>query len=433
MPPFLWTQKQDIGPSSRTSHGLAYDSVRQQVVLFGGDPGGPPLGDTWTWDGDLWTQLQDIGPAARHGLAIAFDAAAQQIILFGGASGSTLLSDTWAWDGEAWTQLADTGPQARSGHALAFDGARQRTVLFGGRGGGGPLDDTWEWDGQEWTQIQDVGPSERRGHAMTVDVQGSRVVLFGGAGSDGTGLGDTWAWDGATWTQIADTGPEPRAGASMVTAGTIVLFGGINSIDPLLAPADRVVYGDSWRLAGDAWTKVQDIGPAPRWGHGMAFRNEAARLLLFGGSTVFAPPQDAALQPGVRNDTWEHVEPGTAPDPDPGTDPGTQPVEVESVTVSPDTTTAVDDVLDVTVNLTGPTPADITLSAYLFVDDGGGNYQVVEPPGFTWDQPITVPAGNSIVQFQISRDGTALPSGSYALGVGVDGGSALQGGMFTVA
>ena len=43
MPPFFWTQKQDIGPSSRTSHGLTYDAARKRVLLFGGDPGGPPL------------------------------------------------------------------------------------------------------------------------------------------------------------------------------------------------------------------------------------------------------------------------------------------------------------------------------------------------------------------------------------------------------
>ena len=133
MPSFFWTQKQDIGPSRRTSHALAYDSERTQVVLFGGDPGGPPLDDTWAWDGALWTQVADTGPSARHSLAMVFDSARKQIVLFGGASGSNLLADTWTWNGTEWTQVADTGPAARSGHALAYDDARKRIVLFGGR------------------------------------------------------------------------------------------------------------------------------------------------------------------------------------------------------------------------------------------------------------------------------------------------------------
>ena len=110
MASFFWTQKQDIGPSSRTSHGLTYDGERQRVILFGGDPGGPPLADTWGWDGALWTQVADTGPTARHGLAMAFDSARKCIVLFGGASGSNLFGDTWTWDGTGM----DAGRRHRS-------------------------------------------------------------------------------------------------------------------------------------------------------------------------------------------------------------------------------------------------------------------------------------------------------------------------------
>jgi hypothetical protein len=33
---FLWTQKEDIGPSARFGHAMAYDSVRSRTILFGG-------------------------------------------------------------------------------------------------------------------------------------------------------------------------------------------------------------------------------------------------------------------------------------------------------------------------------------------------------------------------------------------------------------
>ena len=37
---WLWTQKEDIGPSPRYGHGMVYEDARQRVVLFGGWSGG---------------------------------------------------------------------------------------------------------------------------------------------------------------------------------------------------------------------------------------------------------------------------------------------------------------------------------------------------------------------------------------------------------
>ncbi len=63
---WLWTQKEDIGPSPRYGHAMAYEAARQRVVLFGGSGGTSPLfNDTWGWDGVAWTQLADMGPPAR--------------------------------------------------------------------------------------------------------------------------------------------------------------------------------------------------------------------------------------------------------------------------------------------------------------------------------------------------------------------------------
>ena len=393
MPSFFWTQKQDIGPSSRNSHGLTYDGERKRVVLFGGDPGGPPLDDTWAWDGALWTQVADTGSSARHGLAMAFDSARKCIVLFGGASGSNLLADTWTWDDTEWTQVADTGPAARSGHALAYDDARNCVVLFGGRTAANPLGDTWEWDGTEWTQVQDVGPSARRAHAMAFDPTASRVVLFGGAGANGTGLNDTWLWNGAVWTQAADTGPDPRAASAMVAATTIVLFGGVNSIDPSFPSANRIIYGDSWRWDGHAWAEVQHIGPGPRWGHGMAFRSDASRIVLVGGSSVFGPAQDASLQAGVMRDTWEHPDQGVAPGPAPG------PVTIQSLAITPSTvsTSPGSGMANGMITLSGPAPV------------GGTTVQLtipVSPPGTVpfmslSATQVTIPANSSSGSFSI--------------------------------
>ena len=422
----FWTQKQDIGPSARVGHALAYDALHDRVVVFGGDPGGAPLADTWQWDGTLWTQVADTGPSARHGTAMAFEPQEQRVVLFGGASGPNLLSDTWAWNGADWTQVADTGPQARSGHAVAYDAARTRLVLFGGAGVGGGLSDTWVWDGNEWTQVQDVGPSPRKGHAMAYDQTAQGVFLFGGAGANGTGQNDTWAWDGSTWTQIADTGPDPRVGAALASNGGVLLFGGINSVDPGLPPANRVTYGDTWRWTADGWMKAQDIGPAARWGHGMAFRTQSGRAMLFGGATSFAPAEDSNLVPGLRLDTWELPLVQDQPPPPPvGT------VEVTSVTVQPNAVPNVAGlVLSVGVALSGPAPVDIPLLVGIFVDDGNG-YQPAQPPGFDIPQMPMVSQGSAGTQFTVVRNADPIAPGNYAVGVGIQGGQ-IQAGFFTV-
>jgi hypothetical protein len=406
VPPFFWTQKQDIGPNKRTSHGLTYDGARKRVVVFGGDPGGSPLADTWEWDGALWTQVADTGPSPREGLVMAFDSTASCVVFFGGASGSNLFADTWTWDGTEWTQVADTGPAARSGYALAYDEGRKRLVLFGGRTASNPLGDTWEWGGTEWTQVQDVGPSARSAHAMAFDPTASRIVLFGGAGSSGAGLNDTWLWDGINWTQAADTGPDARAASSMVAATTIVLFGGVNSIDPSLPTANRIIYGDSWRWDGKAWTKVQDIGPAPRWGHGMAFRSDAGRIVLFGGSSVFGPPEDPSLQAGIMRDTWEHLE-------------AVEAVEVKSVAVNPSIIgQGQGGVLQVVVALTGPTPVG---GVNLVVLVAEADHPVDVSFAFAIPSPLPVTAGTTSEAFLMPYNGGLLP-GPYVVSVAVQGG-----------
>lgn len=250
--------------------------------------------------GLFWTQEQDIGPSARTGHQLAFDSSRSRVVLFGGRTEATVLNgDTWEWDGQYWTQVADTGPSPRTGHQLAFDDQRSTVVLFGGEAANAALcRDTWEWDGQTWTQRDDTGPPARRQHAMAFD---GRVVLFGGD-TGGTTVGDTWEWDGASWTQVADTGPDPCAGAAMAFDGfAVLLFGGIASLTASNPPPR--LFGLSWEWDGQHWTSRQDIGPAPRWGHALAFDSDRVRPVLFGG--LAAPPGDESAAGHLLGDTWE--------------------------------------------------------------------------------------------------------------------------------
>jgi hypothetical protein len=306
----LWTQKRSIGPLPRFGHAMAYDSARGRAVLFGGDGGGPLFGDTWEWDGDNWTQMDDIGPSRRSLHSMAF--AGSGTLLFGGQNGAVATADTWLWNGEDWTQLADSGPTSRINHAMAFDSNRSRVVLFGGAGNFPGqlqvLNDTWEWDGQEWTQQEDIGPPARELHVMAYDMARGRVVLFGGPDETGQrSLGDTWEWDGSVWTQVSSFGATPCTGAALAYKGNATaLFGGIES----LANNPQVgLFANTWEWDGKHWALRQDIGPSARWRHAMVYDSQRNHMVLFGGLSERAPGPSALL-----GDTWEHSEQQSQPD-----------------------------------------------------------------------------------------------------------------------
>jgi len=203
-----WMQRTTTGPAPRYGHAMAYDSARSRVVLFGGesyDGSVHYFGDTWEWDGTSWTQFAVGGanPVARGYHAMAFDSLHDKVVLFGGDSGggyAGFLNDTWDWDGASWTQRAivGTAPYVRYGHAMIYDSAVAKIVMFGGVGGVWDRG-TWELDGSVWTRRSPAGPAYRMAHAMTYDSARGRAVLFGGwfgvlGGTGGTYFGDTWEY-----------------------------------------------------------------------------------------------------------------------------------------------------------------------------------------------------------------------------------------------
>lgn len=153
-----WKRVDASGPPARQAHVMVFDSKRGRTVLFGGfgpaPPGQPPpaYGDTWEFDGKHWQEAKAAGPSPRNAAGVAYDSKRGVVILFGGAGAAGFLGDTWSWNGKVWTKLADSGPEPRAMGYLAYDQQRDRVVLFGGRKGwpNGDLGDTWEWDGAVW-------------------------------------------------------------------------------------------------------------------------------------------------------------------------------------------------------------------------------------------------------------------------------------------
>jgi len=156
-----WKRVATAAPPARQAHAMVYDERRDRTIVFGGigpgQPGQPPpaLGDTWEFDGAVWTERRVTGPEARHGAGVAYDSKRGIVILFGGLTSDGFKGDTWSWNGVEWRKLAESGPEPRGMGYIAYDKQRDRVILFGGRKGwpDGDLNDTWEWDGAAWRQV----------------------------------------------------------------------------------------------------------------------------------------------------------------------------------------------------------------------------------------------------------------------------------------
>ena len=159
-----WTKLNVTSPPARQGHIMVFDERRGRTVVFWGSGSATPssrppgFGDIWEFDGERWTQV-DIpgGPSPRGAAGVAYDSRRGHVILFGGSGANGFLADTWAYDGRSWRQLAEAspnGPAPRAMGYLAYDKKRDRVVLFGGRKGWpNDLNDTWEWDGAIWKRV----------------------------------------------------------------------------------------------------------------------------------------------------------------------------------------------------------------------------------------------------------------------------------------
>jgi hypothetical protein len=174
----------------------------------------------------------------------------------------------------------------------------------------------------------------------------NRTVLFGG--SNGS---DTWVWNGTSWTELNDVGPLPCDGTALVSTGqSTILFGGRGreGSAPLFGPH----RGLTWELDGADWTECQDIGPAPRSGHAMAYDTARQRAVLFGGSGAL--PTTAV---SLFSDTWELPVGGTGSGSG-VTTPGM--AKLDSLTISPSSVHAGAQVM-VEVRLELPAPSTIVV------------------------------------------------------------------------
>lgn len=269
-----WAMVAEDGPAPRSQHAMAFDPVRNQVLVFGGYVGSSfTYGDTWLFDveNESWRRVEvDAGPSARAGSVAVFDDSADRFVMFAGAeeppAAELPLAETWIFDPTTglWTeQFTNQAPSLLSeGHptlfelAMVYDSASRRSVLLVAG------ESTWVYDATTvaWAKV-DAGLSQGLGAdymtAAAFDSSAGRTIAYGGAPTGRTSA--TWAYDSTAdvWRTIgtASAVPGPIANHAMAfdaTTSRVFLFGGAASV--LTLDASNPITNALWAFDGGSWS-----------------------------------------------------------------------------------------------------------------------------------------------------------------------------------
>ena len=228
-------------PSPRGRHRMVFDTSRNRVLMFGGryrDENASFVtnydlyNDLWAFlvNEDRWTEVETTGdgPSPRTNSAMVYDSVNDNLVVFGGSTSPTGTefepqNDTYILDLDTriWRRLETPSPSARLFHDLVHLPDLNAVMLYGGGGANaftGPfISDVWflDLDTQTWRQVwartDSRGPFARINPAMVYDQQAGHVLMF--AGHDDTAIGhrnDVWTFDVTqfVWTEVmpGDTG-----------------------------------------------------------------------------------------------------------------------------------------------------------------------------------------------------------------------------------
>ena len=206
----LWNYRVDtrqwtLAPTGRTKpsprHGVGWSCGGGQCVAVSGGSVGA-LKETWTYSesAGAWSQLncqRNYCPPARWYSAMAYDPVRFQHVLFGGEKASNLfLNDTHTFAGGKWTARSPTNsPPPRFVAAATFArGPLNMVVVYGGAylktvnnvGYYTARCDMWAWNGSTWLAIgMTADPSIGAGPCLEYpnivwDVRAGGLLVTGG-------------------------------------------------------------------------------------------------------------------------------------------------------------------------------------------------------------------------------------------------------------
>ncbi len=199
-----WTQigQPGDGPSRRYGHSGIFDAARDRVVISHGFTDAGRFDDTWAYEFGTG-RWRDISPRTTRPLRrclhhAVYDSVRGQMLLYGGCAsgfGPCPLGDLWAFDlvrGEWTEQVATPAPTPRQYYGRSFDTGRDRMILFGGSGRG-TLSDTWEFNPgtRQWREavLEGPAPSARFRHESAY---GEGITYFFGGSTDQGLTNELW-------------------------------------------------------------------------------------------------------------------------------------------------------------------------------------------------------------------------------------------------
>ncbi len=273
-----------------TDPRLAFDSVRNVMVVVAAGPNQAGLPTTATWEFQpgpgLWSFRHNTlfrlcdAPVAPLG-PWTITAGAGDYIDGGGYNCFGGGFQTWMYNGGNWerdtTQPGGSVPSVRAGHAMAYHAGIGRIVLFGGSNTqlGTYPDDTWEYGGNWDLQDPAQHPTGRANPAMTYDPVREVIIMYGGTNPDDGYVRQTWEYDGTTWTQRGGTQPPGLVDALFTfdeRRNCGVLQGGFTS--------NGGYYFGTWEYRDGVWTQGATVPQGLGSDGGMAYdpRNRAVML-----------------------------------------------------------------------------------------------------------------------------------------------------------
>lgn len=281
-------------PQARFRYGLAYDSRRARVVLFGGRGLTEVYDDVWEFDGASWSEIATaVSPPPREDLVMAYDPGLNRTVVFGGydPATDTLLGDTWEWNGSTWQERQPTlAPSPRFRAAAAFDAVRQRLVMYGGFDGTNIVQETWEYIGGTWTLVAAGGSVFATEQYCGYDQQRRRTVTFGGVGSSFST--ETWEFVGGTAGALGTygTGCPTSVGIAFPTTAAVATIGQNYTIDwmnlPVTTSEAYVGYGVSNVLAFGVLPLPIDLGMIGYAGCDLWVSPDGVQLVPAAGGTA---------------------------------------------------------------------------------------------------------------------------------------------------
>lgn len=252
-------------PGMRIMHAMVFDSFTPRMILFGGMMGGTYFNDTWAFDGPTarWLRLETTGgpPAARSQHGMVYDPIGDQLVVFGGRDANIRpLHDTWLLDLTTlvWTQVDPDQkaphPQARDHVQMARDPLSGAIVMRGCFLDNGLPDETWHLDAHahSWSLARTNQEPRGMDHGFLCPVESlGGLVLFGFGGANASEA-QTWLYrpQQEVWTLLGGAGEPPEVPcdhAQVASDGQhLFLLGGFLPAPPS-SESGVIPRGATWR------------------------------------------------------------------------------------------------------------------------------------------------------------------------------------------